>query len=87
MSVVLACVTLHNIIRTHYGADHQGLAYDEDNNHRHVPGGWRQGQVLSDLGVPKWGNHATVAAKRQREYLMHYYNNAFEAVPWQNYMI
>ena len=31
-SVVFACVTLHNIIRTCYRADHQGLA-DEDNSH------------------------------------------------------
>ena len=65
-SVVLACVTLHNIIRTHSRAGHQGLADEEDNNHRQVPGAWRQGQVLSDLGVPPLGNHATVAAKRQR---------------------
>ena len=28
MSVVLACVTLHNIIRTCYRADYQGLAYE-----------------------------------------------------------
>ena len=38
-SVVLACVTLHNIIRTRYWADHQGLADEEDNNHGHLRGG------------------------------------------------
>ena len=32
-SVVLACVTLQNIIRTCYRADHQGLADEEDNNY------------------------------------------------------
>ena len=37
-TVVLACVTLHNIIRTHYWAGHKGLADEEDNNHRQVPG-------------------------------------------------
>ena len=30
-SVVLLSVTLYNIIRTHYRADHQGLADEEDN--------------------------------------------------------
>ena len=50
MLVVLASVTLHNVIRTHYRADHQGLADEEDNNHGKVPGAWRQGQVLPDLG-------------------------------------
>ena len=34
----LACVTMHNIIRALYWTDHQGLADDEDNNHRQVPG-------------------------------------------------
>ena len=46
--MVLACVTLDNIIRTHYDADHQGLA-EEDNNHGQVLGAWRQGQILPDL--------------------------------------
>ena len=49
-SEVLACVTLHNIIRTCYQMDHQGRADEDDSNHRQVPGAWRQGQVLPDLG-------------------------------------
>ena len=51
MLVVLACVTLHNIIRTRYWADHQGLA-DEENNHGQLPGAWREGQVLPDCVEP-----------------------------------
>ena len=86
-SVVLDCVNLHNIIKTHYQADHQGLADEKDNNHGQVPGAWRQGQVLPDLGQLQRCNQATIAAKRHREYLMHYYNNAFGAVPWQNDVI
>ena len=39
MLVVLTCVTLHNIIRKGYWADHQGLTDEEENNHRQVPGG------------------------------------------------
>ena len=48
-SVGLACVTLNNIIRTCYRADHQGLAKEENKNHRQVLGAWRQGLVLPDL--------------------------------------
>ena len=73
--MVLVCVTLHNIIRTLHRADHQVLPNEEENNHRQVPGGCRQGQVMLVLGV-LWGNNATIATKRQREYRMHYYNNA-----------
>ena len=31
----------------------QGLADEEDKNHRKVPGGWWQGQVLPDIGGPQ----------------------------------
>ena len=68
--LVLACVILFNIINTWYLADHQGLP-DDDNKHRQVPAGWRQGQVLPDPGGPERGNNATITAKRQGEYLMH----------------
>ena len=50
MLVVLACVALHNIIRTCYWEDHQGLLDEDGNDHRQMPGGWRQGQVLPDVG-------------------------------------
>ena len=60
-SVVFVCVTLHNIIRTHYWGDHQILADD----------------ILK----------ATIAGKRQKEYLMHYPNNPVGEVPRQNDMI
>ena len=46
------CVTLHNVIRKRYWADHQGLADEDDNNHRPVPGAWRNDQVLPDLWEP-----------------------------------
>ena len=66
MSVLLACVILHNIIQTPYRADHQGLE-DEDNNHRQMPSAWMQVQVLPDLGQPQRWNQATIVAKRLRE--------------------
>ena len=63
-------LTSHNIIRTRYWAVHQELP-DEDNNHRQVPGAWRQGQILPDIGEPHRGNHDTITAKRLIEYLIH----------------
>ena len=54
----------------------------EDIDLRQVPGDWSQ--VLTNLWGPEWGNDATIAVKIQKEYLMHYSNNAIGAVPWQN---
>ena len=34
---------LTNIISTGYPGDHQELANEDENNHRQVPGAWRQG--------------------------------------------
>ena len=65
--VVLACVTLHNIIRTRYRGNHQGLPGEEDNNHRQVPGGWRQGQVLPDLEETTRGGAVLQSQPKGRE--------------------
>ena len=78
---MLAWVILHHIIRTRYRTDHQGLA-DEDNNHGQVPDA-----VLPDLGQIQQWKKTAIAANREREYLMHYYNNAVEAVSWQKDVI
>ena len=56
--VFLACVTLHNIIRTRYQVDHQGLSDQEDNDYRLIKSAWRQGQVWADLGGPERGNNS-----------------------------
>ena len=51
----LGLCDLHNIIRTHYGTNNQGLP-DEDNNHKQVPGAWR-------YGGPECYNHSQDAGK------------------------
>ena len=46
----------------------QGTASEtdkEENDHRDVPGAWRQGKVLTDLSVAEQGNNVTLAAKRE----------------------
>ena len=52
--VVLACVTLHNILPTHYQTDHHKAA-DEHPNYKDIPDMWRQGQVLVVVGATQGG--------------------------------
>ena len=81
VNVVLACVTLYNIIRRRYWADHQGIVDEEDNNYGQVPGG--KVKFCQTLGNHIRGKRPQLQL-RQKEYLMHYYNNSVLAVPWQN---
>ena len=83
-SIVLACCMLHNIMRLRHPGIYQGLADEEDDNHRVIPGQWRQGACLQDIEDVAGGNRDTQVAKRQRLYLKHYYN---APVVWQRDMI
>ena len=69
-SIVLACCTLHNIMRLRYPGIHQGLAYEE--NDRLMTGQWRQGACLQDIKDVTGRNWDTQVAQRQRLYLKHY---------------
>ena len=86
-SIVLACCTLHNIMRLRHPGIHQGLADEEDDNHRVIPGQWRQGACLQDIEEVAGSNRDTQVAKRQRLYLKHYYNAPVGATAWQRDMI
>ena len=55
-SIVLACCTLHNIMRLRYPGIHQVIADEEDDNHRVIPGLWRQGACLQDIEEVAGGN-------------------------------
>ena len=69
----ISCVTLYNVIWTHYRAVYQRLTDDEDKDHKEIPGAWRQVSVLVDLDNPDRGNYSTVVANRQlqAQYLSH----------------
>jgi hypothetical protein len=86
-NIVLACCTLHNLLRIRYPVVNIGLIDAEDNEHHLVPGAWRNGVNMHDMENVAGGNLATKVAKRQRLYLTHYYNSPAGAVHWQNGMI
>jgi hypothetical protein len=86
-SIVLACVCLHNMLRTTCPGDDTQLADQEDDQHNMIPGIWREGAALDDMENRLCGNTASRKAKRQRLYLKHYYNSEAGAVPWQWRMV
>ena len=83
-SIVLAFCGLHNIIRIQYPGVQHGIGDNEDGYNRLVPGQWRQGVNLQDMGEVTAGNRDTQMAKNQRLYLKHYYNFPVGATVWQN---
>ena len=87
ISIVLATVTLHNLIRRRYRQDHHGLADEDDPDHQVVQGGWRNGDALTEMDNIQGGNSATRAGKKERLYLKSFYNSEAGAVPWQDNMI
>ena len=76
-----------HIMRLRYPGIHQGIADEEDDNHRVIPGQWRQGACLQDIEEVAGGNRDTQVAKRQILYLKHYYNAPVGAMVWQRDII
>ena len=79
--MVLACVTLHNMLRTACADD--GTLGDRENEQQNlIPGSWSDDTILDDLERRLYGNNTSMAAKRQILYLKHYYNGEAGSVPW-----
>ena len=75
--VVMTCVVLHNILRSQYqnhGAQQTGDDEDPD---------FGVGQLVGGGGNPGAERNPSREAKRQRDYMKEYFNNA-GAVPWQD---
>ena len=64
-TMVIACVTLHNKLRTAF-TDDGALGDRENEQHNLIPGSWRDDAVLDDLERRLYGNNTSRAAKRQR---------------------
>lgn len=84
--IIVACICLHNMMRTRHPGPLHELVDQDDRNHRVVRGGWRNDMNLHNLQVVG-GNVTTREAKRQRLYLTDYFNSAAGSVPWQQNMI
>ena len=82
-SIVLACVCLHNIMRLRYPGIQNAL-FDQ---RFVIPGAWRDEVNMADVEDVRGGNRATIAAKKQRQYLKLFYNSALGALPWQQRML
>ena len=86
-SIVLACTTLHNLLRIRESAGRHRYADEEDSSHNVVPGQWRQGLQLADGDTGYQRNVGNAAGTTQRNYLKDYLNSKAGAVEWQENMI
>ena len=84
-NTVMACVTLHNLMRIRYPGIQNQYLDREGEDHNVIRGAWRDEGVLADLASVRGPTQASREAK-ERVYLKHYYNNV-GAVPWQRDMI
>ena len=83
-SIILTCVTLHNLMRIRFPQLQNAQLDRDDDHHNVIPGAWRNQAAMDDMGRPQAGNRAAREAKEQRLYLKHYYNSDVGAVPWQD---
>jgi hypothetical protein len=84
--IVLACICLHNMMRTRHPGEQPAMVDHYDANHNLVPGEWREGRQLDGLQHTR-GNRASIVAKAQRDMLRDYYASPHGAVPWQERML
>ena len=85
-SILLAYCTLQDIMKVRYPQIHQGIADEEDDNHRVIPRQCRQGAFLQDIEDVVGGKRDTQVVKRQRLYLKYYYNGPVGATAGQRDM-
>ena len=82
VSVVLACICLHNVMRTRYPLLQNRVMDREQDDHTFTPGEWRSETLMHDLDKVKAPNAMSRLAKATRVKMMHYVNN-IGSVPWQ----
>jgi len=83
-SIILACVTMHNLLRNLNPVIPRQAIDTEDGRHHLQPGEWRQGRQLTDGDDRHGRNVVTDAGVRQRDYLKEYFNLPAGSMPWQD---
>jgi hypothetical protein len=82
-TITLACCVLHNLLRLKYPTlDVNAVDQDNPDTNDIIPGAWREGANLPDMGDVFRGN-TNRAAKEMRQYLVKYINSEAGSVPWQ----
>lgn len=82
--IVTGCLTLHNIMRMRYPNLQNADLDIEGDNHNIIPGAWRDGAVMAEVEAAGRGPRQTAEGKKQRHYLMKYFNSPAGSVPWQD---
>lgn len=85
VSIVLACISLHNLLRLRYRVLQDNDVDREDADHNVIPGAWRLNNPL--VGIYPGRGRISAAAQNQRKYLCAYYSSPAGSVPWQMDMI
>ncbi len=67
--IVLACICLHNLMRTRYPGEQNAVMDRQDADHNVIPGEWRQDRRQLDDSWTMSEGPATQVAKRQRDNL------------------
>ncbi|CAC5391822.1 unnamed protein product [Mytilus coruscus] len=86
-SIILACITLHNLLRIRNPFIARQTIDHEDAYNQLQPGEWRQGRQMTDGDHTHGRNAVTSAGVRQRDYFKHYFNSPAGLVDWQENMI
>ena len=74
-------------MRIRYLAVQTALIDQTDYNDNFIPGEWRNGIVMHDLGTNQRGNVATQAAQQERSYLKANCSSQIGEVQWQRNII
>ena len=74
-------------MRNQYHGLQNVLLDREGNDHRLIPGLWRNGVVMQEMDEVRTPTGETRRGKRQRILLKNYVNSPQGAVPWQREMI
>ncbi len=86
--IVFTCMVLHNLMRIRYpGLQNQHLDRAENVNRNFIPGAWREGRNLPDLGAVACPNTSSNEGKNQRNLIKDWANSPAGSVPWQDKMI
>jgi hypothetical protein len=84
--VVLACLSLHNVMRTRFpGLQNRDLDKEMEDG-TYTPGAWRTEALMHDVDNVKAPTAASRQAKKYRVMMKHFVNNE-GAVPWQMHSI